>query len=215
MDILTVSKDWNIPQKHRTNACFNCGDPDHGIPKCPKPIDQARIDKAKADFSRNVVGRGGQDSRFNSGCGQGHGRGGGNKSYTHGKWKGSDKASSALSTVGGIGKHKGKWCITCKTCGWNTTHTSRFHDSCVKDPHAFSLPSTHMFWTKSGKKPPTGGGRGTIAPAPAAQSATTGSIGSATSLLSTCVGPLIAQYKTRSEDGHFASFLAGFERVLN
>jgi hypothetical protein len=50
---LNVSKEWNIPQKHRTNACFNCGSPDHGIPKCPKPIDQARIDKAKADFSEN------------------------------------------------------------------------------------------------------------------------------------------------------------------
>ena len=24
---LNVSKEWNIPQKHRTDACFNCGDP--------------------------------------------------------------------------------------------------------------------------------------------------------------------------------------------
>jgi hypothetical protein len=34
-------------------------------------------------------------------------------------------------------------------------------------------------------------------------------------LLSTRVGPLIAQYKTASEDGQFASFLADFERALN
>jgi hypothetical protein len=77
----------------------------------------------------------------------------------------------------------------------------------AKDPHAFSLPATHIFWTNSGKKPPTGGGRGTIAPATAAQSATTGSIESATSLINAYVGLLIAQYKTRSEDGQFASFL--------
>ena len=50
---LNVSKEWNIPQKHRTDACFNCGDPDHGVPKCPKPLDQARIDKAKSEFSEN------------------------------------------------------------------------------------------------------------------------------------------------------------------
>ena len=56
---LNVSKEWNIPQKHRTDACFNCGDPDHGVPKCPKPINQVRIDKAKSEFSKNGGGRGG------------------------------------------------------------------------------------------------------------------------------------------------------------
>ncbi len=111
-------------------------------------------------------------------------------------WKGNDKATSALSTVGGTRKHKGEWCMTCKTCEWNTTHTSGFHNSWAKDPHAFSLPATHIFWTKSGNKAPTGGGGGTIAPATAAQSATTGSIGSATSLLRACIGPLIAQNRT-------------------
>ncbi len=33
--------------------------------------------------------------------------------------------------------------------------------------------------------------------------------------LSLRVGPLIAQYKTNTEDGKFASFLADFERTLN
>jgi hypothetical protein len=50
---LNVSKEWNIPQKHRIDVCFNCGDPDHGIPKCAKPINQSRIDKAKSKFSRS------------------------------------------------------------------------------------------------------------------------------------------------------------------
>jgi hypothetical protein len=40
---LNVSNKWNILQKHRIDAYFNCGDPDHGVPKCPKPIDQNRI----------------------------------------------------------------------------------------------------------------------------------------------------------------------------
>jgi hypothetical protein len=40
---LNICKEWNNPQKHRIDACFNCGDPDHVVPKCPKPINQSRI----------------------------------------------------------------------------------------------------------------------------------------------------------------------------
>jgi hypothetical protein len=105
--------------------------------------------------------------------------------------------------------------MTCKICGWNTTHTLVFHNLWAEDPHALSLPATYIFWTKSGKKPPTGGGGGTIAPVTAAQSATTGSIGAATSLLSTCVELLIAQYKTGTDNGQFTSFLADFKRIFN
>ncbi len=36
---LNVSKEWNIPQKHHIDACFNCDDSNHGVSKCPKPID--------------------------------------------------------------------------------------------------------------------------------------------------------------------------------
>jgi hypothetical protein len=63
---LNISNEWNIQQKHCIDACFNCGDPNHGVPKCPKPIDQNRIDKAKAEFSKNGVGCGGR-----GGCGSG------------------------------------------------------------------------------------------------------------------------------------------------
>ena len=69
---LNVSNEWNIPQKQ---TCFNCGDPDHGVPKCPKPIDQNRIDKAKAEFSKNGGGRGGRGGRDSGGGSAGRGRG--------------------------------------------------------------------------------------------------------------------------------------------
>ena len=212
---LNVSNEWNIPSKHCIDACFNCGDPDHGVPKCPKPIDQHRIDKAKAEFSKNGGGRGGRGGRGSGGRFAGRGRGdGGNQTNTRGKWKGNDaKVSAALTTNSGIGKHNGKWSMVCKSCGWNTTHTTGFHDKWVADPKSFSLPATHLFWSKSGKTPPEGGGGGsttpTVAITPTAASGT--SVGS----LSLRVGPLIAQYKTNTEDGQFASFLADFERVLN
>ncbi len=213
---MNVSNEWNIPQKHCVDACFDCGDPDHGVPKCPKPIDQNRIDKAKAKFSKNGVGCGDRVGRGNGGRPAGRGRGdGGNQTNIRNKWKGNDtKVSTALTTNGGIGKHKGKWSMVCKSCGWITTHTTGFHDTWVADPKSFSLPATHLFWSKSGKPPPEGGGGGSMTPTVATTTTTAGSIASGSSL-SLQVGPLIAQYKTNAEDGQFASFLADFERVLN
>ena len=43
-----------------------------------------------------------------------------------------------------------KWMCFCKrkTCQWNTTHTSGFHDDWVKDKATFILPSTHNFRIK-------------------------------------------------------------------
>ena len=109
---LNVSKEWNIPQKHRIEACFDCNDPDHGVPKCPKPVNQSRIDKAKSKFSRSGGGRGCRGGGCNGcngrgrGRGSGHGCGNGNKANPHGKWKSNAKAVNAVTTSGGVEKHK-------------------------------------------------------------------------------------------------------------
>ncbi len=76
----------------------------------------------------------------------------------------------------------------CKSCGWNTTHTTGFNDSYVEDPALLSLPATHLFWTKSGKSP-SDKGHGASAPDVAIPP-----VASAASLLSSRMGPLIAQY---------------------
>jgi hypothetical protein len=121
--------------------------------------------------------------------------------------------SAALTTNGGIGKHTGKWSMVCKSCGWNTTHTTGFHDKRVADPYFFSLPATHLFWSKSGKNPPAGDGGGSTTPA--ATITTTAASVTFDRTLSLRIGPLIAQYKTDTKDGQFASFLADLERALN
>jgi hypothetical protein len=100
----------------------------------------------------------------------------------------------------------------CKSCGWKTTHTTGYHDKWVADPKFFSLPATHVFLSKSGNNPPEGGGGGSTTPT-VATTTTTASITSSSSL-SSRVGPLIAQYKTNTEDGQFASFLADFKRAF-
>ena len=209
---LNVSKEWNIPQKHRIDACFNCGDPDHGVPKCPKPIDQARIDKAKSEFSRSGGGRNGRgfgrDGR-GRGRGPGRGRGDSDKFNSRGKWKSDSKSTNTLSTSTGVEKRNGKWSMMCKTCGWNTTHTTGFHSSYKDDPARFSLPTTHVYWTKSGKSPPTNG-RGAPAPEVAVPP-----VASSASSISSRINPVIAQYQTRTDDSEFNSFLADFQRALN
>jgi hypothetical protein len=111
---LNASKEWNIPQKHRIDACFNCGDCDQGIPKCPKLINQTRIDRAKSKCSRS---RGGHGCR--SGCGgcdgrdgRGNGHGSGrdhrddDKTNSCGKSKSNAKAVNALTTSSGVRKRK-------------------------------------------------------------------------------------------------------------
>jgi hypothetical protein len=136
---------------------------------CPKPIDQSSIDRAKSKFSRSGGGRGGRGGRDGwDGRGNGRGSGGGcgddNKTKSHKKWKSNAKAVNAVTTSDGVRKHKGKWSMMCKSCGWNTTHTTGFHDSYAKDPALCSLPATHLFWTKSGKSP-SEKGQGASAPA--------------------------------------------------
>ena len=209
---LNVSKEWNIPQKHRFDACFNCGDPNHGVPKCPKPIDQARIDRAKSEFSTSGSGRGGRSyGRDGRGRGRGNGRGRGDsdKAVSRGKWKSDAKSVKTLYTPTGVEKRNGRWSMMCKTCGWNTTHTTGFHSSYKDDPASFSLPSTHIYWTKSGKSPPTNG-RGASATDVAMPP-----VASAASSLSSRMVPVITQYQTRTDDSEFTSFLADFQRALN
>ncbi len=80
-------------------------------------INQNQIDKAKTKFSKNGGGCGGRGGHCGRDCfaGQGHGDGG-NQINTPVKWKGNDaKVSAVFITNGGIGKHKGKWSMVCKS----------------------------------------------------------------------------------------------------
>jgi hypothetical protein len=99
--------------------------------------------------------------------------------------------------------------MMCKTCGWNATHTTGFHSSYKDNPASFSLPTTHVYWTKSGKSPPTIG-RGAPAPDLAVPP-----VASAASSISSRINPVITQYQTRTDDSEFNSFLADFQRALN
>jgi hypothetical protein len=94
------------------------------------------------------------------------------------------------------------WMMNCKSCGWNDTHTSGYHGEWSRNQSTFQLPGTHVFWSKSGTTPSAEKG-----PAPASSSTTPG-------VSKGQLSGLISRYKTKTDDGAFASFLLEFEGLL-
>ena len=208
---LNLTNKWNIPQSHRADAvgfaCDNCGSPDHASYKCPQPRDEAKITKAKEARTKSNDGRGSGGRGRGRGRGDGRGGRGGDRTNTRGKW-GANKGDPATpgtntSSSDGVEKRNGKWMMSCKSCGWNETHTSRFHGEWDRNQSTFCIPATHVFWTKSGSTPSAAKG-----PTPAAGTASSG-------VSKGQLSGLINRYKTDSDDGAFTSFLSEFESLLN
>jgi hypothetical protein len=128
------------------NACWNCGEDGHGVGKCPKPKDQARITKNKEAFEKS------KSARNTSG------RISGKKDKTE-KTKDPDYqrkvwANSGISMVNGV------LMLHCKTCGYNTTHGTKLHEAWASNPSSFKLSENHMYERErkkvgqSGQNPP-------------------------------------------------------------
>jgi hypothetical protein len=92
--------------------------------------------------------------------------------------------------------------MNCKSCGWNDTHTSGYHGKWSCNQSTYQLPGTHVSWSKSETTPSAEKG-----PASASSSTTPG-------LSKGQLSALISRYKTKTDDGAFASFLLQFEGLL-
>ena len=78
-----------------------------------------------------------------------------------------------------------------KSCGWNESHTSKYHGEWNQNQSTFSIPATHVFWSKSGTTP-------------SAEKGPTLAAGSASSGVSKGqLSGLINQYKTETDNGAF------------
>ncbi len=93
--------------------------------------------------------------------------------------------------------------MNCKSCGWSESHTFKYHGEWNRKQSTFSIPATHVFWSKSGTTPSAE--KGLI---PAAGSASSG-------VSKGQLSELINQYKTETEDGAFLSFWSEFDGLLN
>jgi hypothetical protein len=81
--------------------------------------------------------------------------------------------------------------MNCKLCGWNESHTSKYHGKWNQNQSTFSIPATHVFWSKSGTTPSAEKG-----PTLAARSASSG-------VSKGQLSGLINQYKTETDNGAF------------
>ncbi len=132
---------------------------------------------------------------------------GGDQNNTWGKWGATKGASATPSTNtspgDGVKKKNGKWMMNCKLCRWNESHTSKYHRKWNQNQSTFSIPATHVFWSKLGTTPSVEKGR-----TPATRTA---SFGVSKGQLS----GLINQYKTETANGVFSFFLSEFKGLFN
>jgi len=136
-------KKWNLPGKQPgVNAvvvtkCDNCGEKDHLANKCPKPRDDELCKKAcdaRAKAKENSGGRGGR------------GAGGRGNSDERAPWKKSEGSNSGVNMIDGA------WKMLCnKGCGWNTSHTTGYHNEQSRSIASFKVPPDHPYWLLSGK----------------------------------------------------------------
>jgi hypothetical protein len=123
-----------------TAACWNCGDPAHGVSKCPKSKDQAKIAKNKKAFEEQKKS---QAQGSGSGSRAGNQRGGQCREKQGGLDKNAPDYQRKVWEAAGITVAGGQALIRCKLCGLNATHGTSHHAAYVKDPNNFTLPSTH------------------------------------------------------------------------
>ena len=148
-DHLQLGKKWNHPGKHGINVvivpkCDKCGNPSHLSSKCPKPRNGEKCkkdceDQEKAqnsEQSRDGQGRGNLgDRKSDAGCGSG----------SEGQQYPWD--STTKSKISGVNMIDGVWKMHCnKGCGWNDTHTTKYHEEQQQSVATSKVPPHHPLW---------------------------------------------------------------------
>ncbi len=141
-DKLCVAGVWlkidKSPQQALTakvNSCWNCGGP-HQVPECKKPRDPVTYEKNKKAFYDKK--RAGDDKNSSS-------RGKRNDSRGSNVDKSSPEYQRKVWEAAGIKMDGGTLKVKCKTCGYNTTHSTRLHDAWAANPSTFRLDSKHPY----------------------------------------------------------------------
>ena len=156
---LCTSGALNVPTAI-LNSCFNCDATDHGVVSCPHKKDQNKTAENNNKFIRMKKSQGGN--------------GGGKTWAKHSNKKGwnnkpqNQQQSNKKANGNGYTKRNnevhlvdGKFmCLWNKGCGFNTSHTTVFHDTwanCLQNNQPSNFPATHFFQNKmlgeSGKVP--------------------------------------------------------------
>ena len=102
--------------------CWNCGDKNYNVRDCPKPKDQARIKKSEKAWEKKV-----KEAR-NQGAGNSSNTNAGKKKSSTGG-PGPGQCNRKHWQACGLAWMNGSIHMKCKTCGWNTTHSTKYHNA--------------------------------------------------------------------------------------
>jgi hypothetical protein len=140
-DLMCVAGQWNNVKSSRAalnsvvdnvGECWNCGQKGHRAGDCKKPKDPVTYNKnRKAFMEKKKTGSHSQGNGGGSGSGKPEK---GTPEYHRKQWE-----ANACSMVDGV------LYINCKTCGLNTSHGTRQHESFAKNPSSFKLSSSHFY----------------------------------------------------------------------
>jgi hypothetical protein len=106
---------------------------------------------------------------------------------------------------------EGVWKMSCSKCGWNETHTTKFHDDQARNPALFKVPPHHPYWILSGKIYQAACAAAVVTGLPRVSAASTSSggasmLGSLTSVIDRAI--------TSTESAEMSSLLAEMRNVL-
>jgi hypothetical protein len=106
---------------------------------------------------------------------------------------------------------EGIWKMNCSKCGWNETHTSKYHDEQSRNAASFKIPAHHPYWLLSGKSYQAAGVAAVVSGIPGASAASTvtgglSMLGSLTSVIDRAI--------TSTESSEMSSLLAEMRNVL-
>ena len=94
-------------------------------------------------------------------------------------------------------------------CGWNETHTTKFHDEQGRSAVTFQVPAHHPWWVTTGK---VFSAAVVIGGTPTAGASVAGTVASG-SLLSSLTG-VVDRHLTTSDNAEMTSLLADMRSVL-
>ncbi len=101
--------------------------------------------------------------------------------------------------------------MNCSKCGWNETHTSKYHDEQARNAASFKVPPHHPYWLLSGKTYQAAGAAAVVTGLPGASAASTSTggllmLGSLTSVIDRAI--------TSTESSEMSSLLAEMRKAL-
>ena len=105
----------------------------------------------------------------------------------------------------------GAWKMLCnKGCGWNDTHTTKYHEEQQRSVATFKVPPHHLYWLLSGKPYSAAAvATGMLTPSVAGDA----QLPTPVSVLAGLIG-VIDQHITNVESAEMSSFLGELRNVL-